>query len=238
VAVSRFWSGTIRPDQFTLDNFRKIFSESGIVSAIQTSLIVAIVAVLIALPIGFVASSILLKRRDYRFARSAIDFITTMPLGIPAVIFGVGFLLTYTQKPLILYGTRWVIILVYVTLMLPFTTRMQLSGMLALGSTYTEASRASGASNLQTNLRVVLPLMRSTLGGAAALMFVLLSHEFAASLLVRSSTTQVMGTVLYDYYSNGSYPLVACIALVMTLVTTIGVVIAVAIGGSEVFSKL
>ena len=64
-----------------------------------------------------------------------------MPLGIPAVVFGVGFLLTYTQEPFILYGTRWVIILVYVTLMLPFTTRMQLSGMVALGDTYLEASR-------------------------------------------------------------------------------------------------
>ena len=61
--------------------------------------------------------------------------------------------------------------------------------------------------------------MRRALGGAAALIFVLLTHEFAASVLVRSSTTQVMGTVLYDYWSNGSYPLVAAIALVMSFVT-------------------
>ena len=39
------------------------------------------------------------------------------------------------------------------------------------------------------------------MGGAAALMFVLLTHEFAASVLVRSSTTQVMGTVLFDRYA-------------------------------------
>jgi iron(III) transport system permease protein len=167
-----------------------------------------------------------------------IDFIVAMPLGIPAVIFGVGFLLTYTRQPFVLYGTRWVIILVYVTLMLPFTTRMQLSGMLALGDSYVEASRVSGAGALRTNLKIVLPLMRSTIGGASALMFVLLMNEFAASLLVRAPTTQVMGTVLFDYYTNGSYPLVACIALIMTLVTAVGVGIAVAIGGSDVFSKL
>ena len=80
--------------------------------------------------------------------------------------------------------------------------------------------------------------MRSALGGAAALMFVLLTHEFAASLLVRSSTTQVMGTVLYDYWGNGTYPLVAAIALIMTGVTTIGVVIAVMVGGSAALSRL
>jgi iron(III) transport system permease protein len=81
-------------------------------------------------------------------------------------------------------------------------------------------------------------MLRSALGGAAALMFVLLTHEFAASVLVRSPTTQVMGTVLFDFWNNGSYPLVAAIALVMALVTSIGVVIAVLIGGSKALSSL
>jgi iron(III) transport system permease protein len=138
----------------------------------------------------------------------------------------------------VLYGTRWVIVLVYVTLMLPFTTRMQLSAMVSLGDNYIEAARVSGSGLIQTNVRVVLPMLRSALGGAAALMFVLLTHEFAASVLVRSPTTQVMGTVLFDFWNNGSYPLVAAIALVMALVTSIGVVIAVLIGGSKALSSL
>ena len=50
------------------------------------------------------------------------------------------------------------------------------------------------------------PLMRATFAGAAALMFILLANEFAASLLVRSPTQNVMGTVLYNYYGNGLYP--------------------------------
>jgi iron(III) transport system permease protein len=167
-----------------------------------------------------------------------LDFIVSMPLGIPAVLFGAGFLLTYTEGPFVLYGTRWVIVLVYVTLMLPFTTRMQLSAMVSLGDNYIEAARVSGSGLIQTNVRVVLPMLRSALGGAAALMFVLLTHEFAASVLVRSPTTQVMGTVLFDFWNNGSYPLVAAIALVMALVTSVGVVIAVLIGGSKALSSL
>jgi iron(III) transport system permease protein len=219
VSLSKFWSGDVKVSEFTLDNFRKVFDESGITEAIRTSLTVSLTSVLIALPVGFIAASLLLKRRRFRVARALIDFIVAMPLGIPAVIFGVGFL-------------------VYVALMLPFTTRMQLSGMVALGDVYTEASRVSGAGALRTNLKVILPLMRPTIGGAAALMFVLLSHEFAASLLVRAPTTQTMGTILYDYWVNGSYPLVAAIALVMSLVTTIGVVIAIAIAGSDIFDRL
>jgi iron(III) transport system permease protein len=108
----------------------------------------------------------------------------------------------------------------------------------SLGNTYHEAARASGASALRTNVNIVLPLLRSTIGAAGALMFVLLTHEFAASLLVRSPTTQVMGTVLFDYYTNGSYPLVAAIALIMTLVTAIGVTAAMVLGGTDALDKL
>jgi iron(III) transport system permease protein len=238
VSLSNFWSGEIQTEFFSLNNFRTIFEQASVTEAIGNSVRFSLVAVAISLPLGFVAASLLVRGRQFRVQRAILDFVVSMPLGIPAVIFGVGFLLTYTEGPFVLYGTPWVVILVYVTLMMPFATRMQLSALIALGDAYTEASRVSGAGVLRTNLRVILPLMRSSLGGAAALMFVLLTHEFSASLLVRSSTTQVMGTVLFDYWGNGGYPLVAAVALVMTLVTAIGVAVAMALGGSESLTKL
>jgi len=238
VSLSPFWSGAIDVGGFTLDNFRKVFAESGITDAIVNSLTISIVSVAIALPVGFVAATLLLRGRRYPVIRAAVDFIVAMPLGIPAVVFGAGFLLTYSREPFLLYGTREVIVLVYVTLMLPFTTRMQLSGMVALGDAYQEASRTSGAGPLRTTTEIMLPLLRPTIAGAGALMFVLLTHEFTASLLVRSPTTQVMGTILFDYWGNGSYPLVAAIALVMTLVTAAGVLVATVLAGSDIFDKL
>ncbi len=131
-----------------------------------------------------------------------------------------------------IYNYTWLV------LMLPFATRMQMTAMLSLGNTYTEASATSGASPFVTNIRIMLPLMRPTILSAVALMFILLTHEFAASLLVRASTTQVMGTLLFDMWQNGTYPLVAAMALLMTAVTTGGVAIAMLIGGRNVLSKL
>lgn len=238
VSLTKFWSAKIEPSTWSLDNFRTIFDESGITEAIKNSVTMSLTAVAISIPVGFIAANLILRGKQYKVLRTLLDFIISMPLGIPAVVFGAGFLLTYTQEPFVLYGTRWVVVLVYVTLMLPFTVRMQASAMVALGDGYVEAARVSGSGIVGTNVKVVLPLMRSALGGAAALMFVLLTHEFAASLLVRSSTTQVMGTILYDYWGNGTYPLVAAIALIMTAVTAIGVVVAMMIGGSDALSRL
>jgi iron(III) transport system permease protein len=238
VALSPYWSGSVDPSTFTLENFHTVLHDPNILSAIRTSVVASLGAVAIALPIGYVIATVLLDRRTGRIEKALINFIVTVPVSIPAVIFGVAFLLTYTQGPFVLYGTRWVVILVYVTLMIPFTTRMQLSGMIALGRTYTEAARVSGAGMLRTNLTIIVPLMRSTFIGTASLMFILLMHEFAASLLVRASTIQVMGTILYDYYNGGGYPLVACISLLMVGITAVGVLLAIAVGGSEAFKGL
>lgn len=238
VALSRFWSGSLSPSLFTLDNLSTVLTGPDTTNAIITSVAASAAAVAIVLPVGFIAATLLLRARRFRPGRALLDFIVTLPLGIPAVVFGVGFLLTYTYPPLILYGSRWVIVLVYVTLMLPFGTRMLLSSMISLGDGYLEASRVSGANAFTTNVRIVLPLLRTAVGGATALMFVLLTHEFSASLLVRAPTVQVMGTVLFDYWTNGSYPTVAAIALVMTAVTGLGVAAAMTIGGRDVLEKL
>ncbi|WP_187972559.1 ABC transporter permease [Aquibium microcysteis] len=238
LSLSPFWSANPKISNFTLENFRVAFGESVIVGAIINSVMTSLVAVAISLVIGFIVAVVTIRGRRYWLLRSVMDIIVALPLGVPAVIFGVGFLLAYSMPPLMLYGSRWLIIIVYVTLMLPFTTRMQLAGMLQLGSAYIEASRVCGASYLKTDLWITLPLMRSTLGGAAALMFVLLTHEFTASVLIRTPRNQVMGTVLFDYWQNGGYPLVAAIALIMTGVTAIGVVLAMLLGGRDALTRI
>ena len=47
-----------------------------------------------------------------------------------------------------------------------------------------------------------------------------------------------MGTVLFDYWGNGGYPVVAAIALIMTGVTAIGVVMAMLLGGRDALSRM
>ncbi|GIL34118.1 iron ABC transporter permease [Phycicoccus sp. DTK01] len=230
-SLSPFWTGQLRPSLWTLANFERVFQDSQLVNGMQTSLITSTTAVAIAIPLGYLVTEIVHRRRGGRFVRGGADLLVGLPLGVPAVVFGAGFLFTYTRPPLVLYGTNWVLILVYVTLMLPYTVRLQMAARMSLGDSYEAAARVSGAGVLRTHLGIILPMMRGAIGGAAALMFVLLSHEFTASLLVRSTRTQVLGTVLYDYWTNTSYPLVAAIALVMFGITAVGVVLAVLVGG-------
>jgi iron(III) transport system permease protein len=59
---------------------------------------------------------------------------------------------------------------------------------------------------------------------------ILLFHEFAATVMVAGPKNQLMGSVLYKHWIDGSLPRVAVVAMIMVVVTTVGVGAALAIG--------
>ncbi|MBF0673365.1 MAG: iron ABC transporter permease [Salinibacterium sp.] len=238
VALSPYWTGQFNFEVFSLRNFEKAFADPGILDALVTSIVTSLGAMAIALPLGYLLTEVLYRRRGNRVVLALLEFIVQVPLGVPAVVFGVGLLFVYVGNPFMLYGTRLLLVLTYVVIVLPFTVRMQLATRMTLGSAFDDASRASGAGILRTHFSVVMPMMRGGLVGASVLMFVILSHEFAASMFVRSTRTQVLGTLLYDQWSRGSYPMVATVSIIMSIVTAVGLFIAVRAGGRDTLQRL
>jgi iron(III) transport system permease protein len=239
VSVSPFWSGKIEPSHFTFNNWAAAFSDTKVTDAITTSVTAIGITLLIVLPLGYLAALALMQRsRVPRVVRTAIDVMSNLSLSLPAALFGFAFLFTYTVEPFKLYGTTAMIVVAYVTLMIPYAIRPQLSSMLSTGGEYVEASRACGAGFLRTSVRISLPLIRTGLGVAAALIVVMLIHEFAASLMVTSVRTQVLGTILYSTWSSGTSSEVAVIALIMVAVTSVGVGLAVLLGGSKALEEM
>ena len=124
-SLSSYWSPKVRISRMTLENFQQIFSESGIVSVVTNSITVSIMAVCISLLIGFIVACVSLRGQRVPILRTLRDIVVAMPLGVSAVIFGTGFLFAYSRPPIILYGSWWLLVVVYVTLILPLTTRMR-----------------------------------------------------------------------------------------------------------------
>ena len=146
---------------------------------------------------------------------------------------GFGLLFVYSQPPIQIYGTTAVLVVTYVTLMIGHSTRLQFTTLVATGQEFLEASRACGAGPIRSFLQVMLPMCRKGIAATAALTFVLLFHEFSASLMVRSARTQVIGSVMYDVWAGGVYSQVAVLALIMVVVTVIGVCVAGWLGGTD-----
>ncbi len=238
VSLSPYWTGDFSLSFVTTGNYAKAFADPGILDALTTSVLTSVGAMGIALPLGYLLTEVLYRRRGNRAVLALLEFIVQVPLGVPAVVFGVGLLFVYVGNPFMLYGTPLLIILTYVVIVLPFSVRMQLANRMALGTAFDDASRASGAGIMRTHWSIVLPMMRGGLVGASVLMFVILSHEFAASMFVRSTRTQVLGTLLYDQWSRGSYTMVATVSIIMSVVTAVGLLVAVRAGGRDTLQRL
>lgn len=235
VSVSPFWSGSLLVPELTLRHWHSVLNNRGLVDAIWTSVRTSAIAIAILIPLGFgMAFALLESTRILRPVRIAIDFLATLPVAVPASLMGFGLLFVYSRPPLQLYGTSAVLVITYVTLMIGHSTRLQFTTLVGIGREFLEASRASGASPMRSLTLVLVPMCRRGIAATAALTFVLLFHEFSASLMVRSARTQVIGSVMYDVWSSGVYAEVAVLALIMVVVTVIGVMLAAWLGGAEV----
>lgn len=232
VAGSPFWSGKIDFGALTLENIRTMVSNDLTRESIATSVRLSVISVGLALPLCYVAASILAGvTRAPRGVRRAVDVLVNVPLAVPGVLFGAGVLFAATSGPISLYGSPWLIVIAYVIVVVPHVARLLLGRMVSLGRSYPEASRMCGAGPLRTHLRVILPLVRGGVAIAAAMGIALLTHEFSASLMVRTTRTQVMGTLLYDQWTRALYPNVAAVALIMCAVSATTVLVVWALGG-------
>ena len=234
VSVSPFWTGSLIVPELTLRHWSSVLSNRGLVDAIWTSVKTSVIGIAILIPLGFfMAFALLQSTRIAKPVRMAIDLFATLPIAVPASLMGFGLLFVYSQPPIQIYGTTAVLVVTYVTLMIGHSTRLQFTTLVATGQEFLEASKASGAGPIRSLFQVLLPMCRKGIAATAALTFVLLFHEFSASLMVRSARTQVIGSVMYDVWAGGIYSQVAVLALIMVVVTVIGVCIAGWLGGTD-----
>ena len=234
VSVSPFWTGSLIVPELTLRHWSSVLGNRGLVDAIWTSVKTSVIGIAILIPLGFfMAFALLQSTRIAKPVRMAIDLFATLPIAVPASLMGFGLLFVYSQPPIQIYGTTAVLVVTYVTLMIGHSTRLQFTTLVATGQEFLEASKASGAGPIRSLFQVLLPMCRKGIAATAALTFVLLFHEFSASLMVRSARTQVIGSVMYDVWAGGIYSQVAVLALIMVVVTVVGVCIAVWLGGTD-----
>ncbi len=238
MSFSRYWSGTVSLNNLSTASWSAVLHADQLWQALGTTAWATGLATLIVLPLGFLAARALSGFADIRrWQQTLIDVVSMAPLAVPAALLGYAFLFTYTRPPLVLYGSPWIFMVVYVTIALPLSTRMQLTALTSLGAETYEASRACGAGMARTLWKVVFPQVRVGISSAAAIIFVMLCHEFSASVMVRATNSQTLGVALYNALNYGVYPDMAAIALIMVVIEFAGVFTALALGGADVFKR-
>jgi putative spermidine/putrescine transport system permease protein len=124
--------------------------------------------------------------------RPIVEFITLLPLVIPAIIIVFGYIRMYNTSSILpltqtSLGTDTLLSLGYVALALPYMYRAVETGLRTIDvATLTEASESLGAGWVTTMWKVILPNIKSAILSGAFLTFATVIGEFTfASLLNR-----------------------------------------------------
>jgi len=193
VALSPLWTGRPDPTTFTLANFEFVLFEHDLARrAMVNSLIVATLGATLGVVIGTLQSYYLQRGRSR--LRTLMDAFLSLPLGIPGIILGLGFLILALRTPL--YSTLWIILIAYIARFLPFSTRGISAMLVSLSTDLEESARAGGATWLQTMRLVVLPLIWPAILAAWLMLFVIFIRELGATILLYAQGTETMSVAM------------------------------------------
>ena len=185
-------------------------------TAIRNSLVVAgLSALIVSLLGGLIAWTVSRSKLPWRKALDALSF---MSLGIPAVIAGLAVMVLYLSMPIGIYGTVWILVLAY-SYRLATATRIARASLLQIHPELEEAAQMAGARWLTTQVRILLPLLRPALVSGFALVFIVGLREFTIPLVLYSPDNLVLSVLVWQLFQNGQpAPSAALGAMMIALV--------------------
>lgn len=195
-----------RRGAYSFDAYRAVFEDTRFVNSFGYSTLVAVAAIVVG--VLLVVPTAYWIRLKLPRLRPVVEFITLMPLVIPAIVIVFGYLRLYNSSSWLPFtasarATDLLLIFSYVTLALPYMYRAVDTGLRAIDvRTLTEAAQSLGAGWATILFRVILPNVRSGVLSGAFLTFAIVIGEFTmASLLDRPA----FGPYLQNIGANKAY---------------------------------
>lgn len=216
VSLQPFWSPRINVSTFSLQHFVYVlFDNSMSVRALINSIGLGIVGATIGIVLA--AMFVVYSRNASLKGQTFVEFATAVPATVPHTVVAVAMVVTFTGGFFRLHGTLVILLLAYLLLTITQAVRSARVAHSQVGNDLVEAAEISSASAMRIFTRILLPLMIPGLIAGWVILFVNISGELTASALLSSTANPVVGLVLLDMWENGSFPQLAAIALVMTV---------------------
>jgi len=213
---------------FGLENYQNLFSLPELsaafvnpTEAIINSLWFAVIAVVVAVTIGVIASSAIAYSK--RRLSSGFDNFIMLPLGTSAVTIGFGFLVAL-HWPVDIRSSLILIPIAHALVGIPFVVRSVSPTMGTIQNELREAAATLGANPFRTWISIDARLIgRAALVGAA-FAFAISMGEFGATTFIARPATPTIPIAIFRYLGRpGATPFGAALALSVVLMVVVGI---------------
>ena len=186
---------------------------------IVNTLILMVLTPTVTLALSVAFSWIVLRSRLR--GRSGFDVIAFLPHAVPNIVFGVSALLIalfILGSALPLFGTIWILAIVFTVARLSYGTRMTNSGLIQIHRELEEAATVSGAGTGSILGRVLGPLLAPTLLYAWLWIALLVFRELTLAIMLTTRENMTLPVVVWSLWVNGGLGQAAALAMVMLVV--------------------
>ncbi|WP_369144428.1 ABC transporter permease [Streptomyces sp. R44] len=214
-SFSTHWSGAFPSGPTTAHYAAATRGES--LQALTTSLVTAVTASVIALTVGTwaaLAAAALGKK-----GKRLLDALFMLPVAVPSVVVGLAVLVAFSQPPMLLNGTRWIVILAHTVLVTAFAHQSVSAAIRRLDPMYEQAAASLGARPSYVLLRVKLPLLLPSLNAAAGLCFALSMGELSATMMLYPPDWTPLPVLIFTATDRGSLFTGSALAVVLMAAT-------------------
>jgi 2-aminoethylphosphonate transport system permease protein len=214
-SFARQWNGAL-PSGFTFEHYLEAGAgASG--EAIFASLVTGVVASLLALLSGAWAALALRGQEDA--SSQALGVLFFIPSAVPSVSVGLGLLVAFSQRPLLLNGTTAIVILAHFVLISAFSFGNVSAGLARLPPEFEEVASSLGARPFYRLMRVTLPLIAPYLMAAFGLSFALSMGELGATVMVYPPGWVTLPVAIFGLTDRGDIFSGAALTMILVGVT-------------------
>src|SRR5579885_1764176 len=158
--------------------------------------------------------SLVVLRSRLRF-RAVFDFFAFLPHTVPTIVFSVAAWLLALFVLRVMYGTVWILVLVYVVAMLSYGSRMTNGALIQIHRELEEAARVSGAGLGGIVRSVLLPLLTPAMLYAWIWIALLSYRELTLPVVLSTSGNAPLSVVVWSLVLSSSFGRASAVAVTM-----------------------
>ena len=196
-------------DGFTFQQYVKLFKDDGLLELLRNSLIVSVLASLIATAFGTVAA-IGINGLNPKLRKVAMN-LTNIPMTNPDIVTGVSLSLLFVFVGTKLLGQRnsltfWTLLIAHVTFNLPYVILNVMPKLKQMDESLTDAALDLGCTHLQAFFKVTIHEIMPGILSGAIMAFTMSLDDFVISYFVTGLDFVTLPVEIYSYTKKPIQP--------------------------------
>jgi iron(III) transport system permease protein len=154
-----------------------------------------------------------------------MEFVSLLAFAIPGTVLGLGYILSFNQKPLLLTGSGLILVMAFIFRNMPVGIESGTATLNQIDKSIEEASTNLGASSFRTFRKITLPLIRSAFFSGLVYAFVRAMTAVSAVILLISPRWNLVTVSILAQVENLRLGIAAAYVVILIIMMIVAIII-------------